>query len=119
MIPIIQKMLETSGFSHVDMNQFDYWLISAKAGAVLVYGIGDLSWSKRAAAESNAPGIAELNGVAEMALDASDRRRVCLTQRRISCQTFEYMATRRAAESSAKCPPWEANIRRPMRRIHP
>ena len=119
MMPIIEKMMETSGFSHVDLNQFAYWLAAAKPGGKLIYGIGDMAWSKRAAAESRAPGQGELNAMTEMALDASDHRKVCLTQHRISGQTFEYIATRRAPESAAKCPPWEANIRRPMRRIRP
>jgi hypothetical protein len=72
------------------------WLANAEPGTGITYHVGNLVQAREEQTEgAPSPRALELNSVADELLEASDNKRVCLTQRRIGADKFEYRAEKK------------------------
>lgn len=92
-------MKHTGVTFHMTMNDFRDAMIEAAPGTAIVYATGDLAFERAAHRISIA---SELDQLAKMVYAHHERGDVCLTQKRVKENVFEYRATKCAEPLSCR-----------------
>jgi hypothetical protein len=87
----------TRGAQHMTINEFSDRFHGALPGTSFIYFTGHLAKVRDDAKSEDNPNFKELDRMADMAYELSRSNRLCLTQRRVGPNEWQYIATKRAA----------------------
>ena len=91
-------VMTTMNTEQMSAREFQERLTAAAPGETIVYAVGFLVIDIHQAFLAKGPNAAELNKLAGLALTASNRGDVFLTQRRVGLGRFEYRSTKSLTE---------------------
>lgn len=83
----------------IDINEFPAWVATAKPGDTVCYFRGFLMRDCDPTSEGD---TAQARLVRRIVAKAEEDRDVCLTQRKVKADLYEYLATRRGARNAAR-----------------